>query len=275
MSAFPPGHVRCWTGRVFVLSMFALVLVGSVGENAWAQAVGDTARAAPTSVEPAGLDSLPGGALAPPYQAADSAAADTGAVERAYVEADSLSTFQRGGEQLQELFGHVFVRQDTTRIRSEYALRYLNRDEVLFVDDVVIYQRGDTLRADTVRYNRATEVGHARGHVRLTNGDVQVRAERATYYAEEKRSVFPDSVTLVDSSRVLRAHHGTYWSDEERAEFGGGVRLTEPGMTLFADSLTYYRREDRSIARGNVFLSRQGKRRGPRTDTTGRTYLFG
>ncbi len=196
------------------------------------------------------------------------------------MEADSLSTFQRGGERLQELFGNVFVRQDTTRLRSQYALRYLNRDELLFVDEVVIYERGDTLRADTVRYDRATEVGRARGRVRLTNGDVTVRSDRATYYAREKRSVFPDSVTLVDSSRVLRARRGTYWSDEERAEFGGGVRLTEPGTTLLSDSLTYYRAQDRSIARGDVFVDRRGDQEPPsdttaQPDAASRTYLFG
>jgi lipopolysaccharide export system protein LptA len=199
---------------------------------------------------------------------------DTGEIDRAYVNADSLSTFQRGGERLQEMFGDVFVRQDTTRVRSQYALRYFNRDEVLFVDDVVMYERGDTLRADTVRYNRATEVGRARSNVRLTNGDVDVRSDRAIYYDTEKRSVFPDSVVLVDSNRVLRAPFGTYWSDEQRAEFGGGVRLTEPGTTLLSDSLTYYREQERSIARGNVFVDRRGEE-GAQTDTTSRTYLFG
>ncbi len=262
-------------GRVLVLTLLGLGLLCGGGMKARAQAVDDTSR--PSGVEPAAPDSLPtGGDLTPSLQTGDggSAPSDTGDDERTYVEADSLSTLQRGGERVQEMFGSVFVRQDTTRLRSAYALRYLNRDEVLFVDDVVIYERGDTLRADTVRYDRDAEVGYARGHVRLTNGDVAVRADRATYYDSEKRSVFPDSVVLVDSNRVLRARHGTYWSDEERAEFGGGVRLTEPGTTLLSDSLTYYRARDRSIARGNVFVDRRGEEEA-QADTTSRTFLFG
>ena len=260
-------HLLRGSGRVCVLVTLGLVLMGL--PSVWAQEA-DTAQTEPTAVEPAGLDSLPTGDLGPPLRAP----VDTSDTDRAYVNADSLSTYQRGGERLQEMFGNVFVRQDTTRLRSDYALRYLNRDELLFVDNVVIYERGDTLRADTVRYDRATEVGHARGNVQLTNGDVLVRSDRATYYAQEKRSVFPDSVTLVDSNRVLRARHGTYWSDEERAEFGGGVKLTEPGTTLFSDSLTYFRPQDRSIARGNVFVDRRGEEAAVR-DTTSRTYLFG
>ncbi len=267
--------LRCRLGRVLAVSMLGLVLAGGLGMQARAQQVGDTSRTSPTGVEPAGVDSLPEGDLTPSLQGAGPApSSDTGDAERTFVQADSLSTQQRGGQQIQELFGNVFVRQDTTRLRSQYALRYLDRDEILFVDDVVIYERGDTLRADSVRYDRATEVGHARGNVRLTDGDADVQSKRATYYSADKRSVFPDSVVLVDSNRVLRAQYGTYWSDGARAEFGGAVRLTEPGTTLLSDSLTYYRDRDRSIARGNVFVDRR-EESGAQADTTSRTYLFG
>lgn len=212
--------------------------------------------------------------------------------EKALVSADSLSALVREGERLQELFDNVSVKQDTTRLRSNFALRYLERDQLLFTGDVVIYERGDTLQADTVRYNKQTKVGYARGNVRLTDGEVVVRSRRATYYTEEKRSVFPDSVTLVDSNRVLRAQSGTYWSDERRADFQGRVRLTDPETYLESDSLTYFRDEDRSIAKGRVFIRREeteedttGRQRpdslggdSTRTaarDTTDRTYLFG
>jgi lipopolysaccharide export system protein LptA len=205
---------------------------------------------------------------------ADTAEADR-TDERAVVNADSLSALVRDGVRLQELFGNVKVRQDTTRLRSKYALRYLNRDEFLFTGDVVIYERGDTLRADTVRYNKRTKVGRAWSNVRLTDGEVVVRAPRATYYTQEKRSVFPDSVTLIDSTRVLRAQSGTYWSDARRAEFQGHVRLDDPETHLAADSLTYYRDQERSIATGEVFIRRVGTDAEAPTDTTARTYLFG
>lgn len=202
-------------------------------------------------------------------------AAPAGADDRALVNADSLSALERNGTRIQELFGDVRVRQDTTRLRSNYALRYLNRDEFLFTGDVVIYERGDTLRADTVLYNKRTKVGRARSNVRLTDGEVVVRAPRATYYTDEKRAVFPDSVTLIDSSRVLRAQSGTYWSEARRAEFQGHVRLDDAETHLEADSLTYYRDRERSIARGSVFIRRVRAEAGAPDDTTARTYLFG
>ncbi|WP_263786476.1 OstA-like protein [Salinibacter grassmerensis] len=265
-------HRMCrFLGRALLMAAIGIVWVGG-GAEVWAQVEDDTSRAAPTGVEPAELDSLPTGGAVPPTPAPP--ASDTSDRSRALVSADSLSTLSRDEERVQDLFGNVFVRQDTTRLRSDYARRYLSRSDILFTDNVVIYERGDTLRADTVRYDRATEVGYAHGNVRLTNGEVNVRADSARYYASEKRSVFPDSVVLVDSNRVLRAQRGTYWSDEARAEFGGRVRLTEPGTTLLSDSLTYYRDRDRSVAYGNVFIDRRGDDEAD-ADTTARTYLFG
>ncbi len=266
-----PFDHRMWhlLGRALLVATVGIAWMGG-GTEAWAQAEDDTSRAAPTGVEPAGLDSLPTGETVPPPTPVQPAS-DTSDPPRAFVNADSLI---RREKRVQDLYGDVFVRQDLTRLRSDYARRYLSRSELLFTDNVVIYERGDTLRADTVRYDRATEVGYARGNVRLTNGEVNVRADSARYFASEKRSVFPDSVVLVDGDRVLRAQRGTYWSDEGRAEFGGRVRLTEPGTTLLSDSLTYYRDRDRSVAYGNVFIDRRGDD-GADADTTARTYLFG
>lgn len=222
-------------------------------------------RDAPTPPEAAPLDRV---------EADEETSEDTSESGRAIVNADSLSATEREGLRVQELFNDVSVKQDTTRLHSEYALRYLTQNELVFTGDVVIYERGDTLQADTVRYNKGSKVGRAFGNVRLTDGEVDVYAPRATYYTREKRTVFPDSVTLVDSSRTLTAAGGTYWSDEQRADFQGNVQLTDPDTYLEADSLTYFRPEERSIARSNVFIRRSGEE-GSAADTTARSYLFG
>lgn len=246
-------------------------LLGGGCSAAYGQERGDTTQ----------VDTLRQENVVPPPAPPDSvrtedvAATDTSEPGRTIVNADSLSAIERDGERLQELFENVNVRQDTTRLQSEYGLRSLDRDEILFAGDVVIFERGDTLRADTVWYNRRTKVGRARSNVRLTDGEVVVRAPRATYYTDEKRSVFPDSVTLIDSSQVLRAREGTYWSDERRAAFRGNVQLTDPESVLEADSLTYFRDEERSIATGRVFSKRVEGGEDAAADTSSITYLFG
>lgn len=248
-----------WRYRLRLIGLCLAVLVGGGGGQAL---YGQVPGAAPADAGGGAPDTTITGS-------------DAGTDDRAIVEADSLSALTRRGMRLQELFDNVQVRQDSTRLRSDFALRYLERDELLFTGNVVIYERGDTLRADTVRYNKRTKVGRARSNVRLTDGDVVARAPRATYYTEEKRSVFPDSVVLVDSTRVLQARSGTYWSNERRAEFQGNVRLTDPETHMTADSLTYYRDRERSIARGRVSIRRVGQDEDAPDDTTTRTYLFG
>lgn len=247
-------RVACWG------AILALLWIG--GGPAYAQVDDTTDSGAQRELDvtpPAPLDSV---------QADSGSAPDTSSREKALVTADSLSALVRQGERLQELFSNVDVKQDTTRLRSNYALRYLERDELLFTGDVVIFERGDTLRADTVWYNKKTKVGRAYSNVRLTDGEVLVRAPQAIYYTDEKRSVFPDSVTLIDSARVLRAQEGTYWSNDRRADFSGNVHLTDPNTHLEADSLTYFRDQERSIASGSVFIRRVDTKKRRSVDST-------
>lgn len=200
---------------------------------------------------------------------------DTASASRAYVDADSLSAFTRNAERLQELMGDVLVRQDSTRVRSRRALRFMERSETVFTDQVRIVERGDTLWADTVRYDQRRKIGYARGNVRLSDGDVTVLAPRADYYNDEKYAVFPDTITLVDSSRTLRASAGEYFSDAKRAEFYGHVRLNDDETRIRSDSLTYYRADSVSLAYGNVFIKRGPQEPSATGEQRERTYLFG
>lgn len=220
-------QVRCKAGgmRVVVLGMAIMVLTGSF---------------------------LPGEARA---QQTDPAASDT-TRSRAYVEADSLSAQIIDDERVQELIGDVFVKQDSTELRSEKAFRYLDRDEFLFLRAVEIVEGPDTLRADTVRYERRNDLGFAFGNVELTDGDVEVRSSEAIYFFDERRAVFEQAVELEDSTAVLRSERGTYLSPERRADFAGNVTLDDPASWLEADSLSYYRDRRRSEAFGHVFIDR-------------------
>ena len=247
----------------------------------------------------AGIDSLrlPSDTLRPPRPTADvlppsntRSAADEQAPQRAFVNADSLRAFTRGAERLQDLVGNVFIRQDSTRLRSNRALRYLQRDSILFSGNVRLFERGDSLYADTLRYNRRLDFGRATGNVQLTDGRVTVFAPSASYDANAKRAVFPDSIILVDSARVLRASAGVYQSDKHRADFYGNVRMTErrrgqPDTAqvvrdslrtyMEADSTIYFRDTDVMDAWGDVFIERHGGANDPDVSETDRTYLLG
>ena len=247
--------------------------------------------AAVALVTSAGLLGVPHGS-APPTPAStvqrgvtadttESDTVDTGAStdtteRRANVAADSLVATMIDSLRVQRLYGNVQVDQDSTRIRSERAVRFLQAREYLFTGNVVIFERGDTLTADSVRYDETRKVGTARGNVRLTDGDLSVRAPSGRYFTEEKRSVFQEGVTLVDSASTLTSNAGEYFSDAERAEFYSDVRFEDANTYLEADSVTYFRSTGNTIARSRVFIRRKGgDASAASADTTTRTFLFG
>ena len=200
---------------------------------------------------------------------------DTVRTHEVEVSANLLQGDVVNGERIRRLSGDVRLRQEDTRLWARNAIQYLDRREILFTGDVLVVERGDTLRADTVLYNSRLKTGQARGRVRLSDGDVLVRAPSGLYFTREKRAQFTAGVTLVDSSAVLRSAGGQYWSDEKRAEFYGDVRLDETRTHLEADSVTYFRETDISIARGHVFIERLGEQDDEETDSLARTLLFG
>ncbi len=154
------------------------------------------------------------------------------------------------------LTGAVHLKQGMTDLHSDEATEYSETEDILFVGNVRITERGDTLTADRVRYNKRTKTGVALGNVHLSDGSVVVSAPSATYFADEKRAVFEEGVTLADSASVLTSRRGAYWSDEKRAEFYEDVRLTGDRTYLEADSITFFREDEISIARGDVFIER-------------------
>lgn len=189
--------------------------------------------------------------------------------------ADLAERVEVDGEFIRRLTGNVYVQHDSTSLWSNRAFEYKGGDEYLFLHDVLIVDQGDTLRADTVYYEKINKLGRARGNVSLTDGDVTVLAPSGWYYTDEKRAEFREGITLLDSLSELTSLTGIYWTDEKRAEVEGNVLLNSERTRLSADSLTYYRETEVSVARGNVFIERWGSVEEAEADSSIRTQLYG
>lgn len=203
------------------------------------------------------------------------AARDTVQTREVIIGADLLEREVVDGENVRRLVGNVMLQQEDTRLWARRATQFPNRRDILFTGEVLVVERGDSLRADSVFYNERTKVGRARGNVRLSDGDVIVYAPSGLYFTREKRARFTEGVTLIDSSATLRSHEGEYWSDDKRAEFYGDVVLDEDRTHLEADSVSYFRETDVSIARGRVFIEHLGEEEEAEADSLSRTLLFG
>ncbi|WP_420454891.1 OstA-like protein [Rubrivirga sp.] len=211
---------------------------------------------------------------------------------------------------VRRLVGDVRLRQDTTFLRSDRAVYYESRGEVVMDGAVRILSGRDTLTAAAVTYDSNTKTAVASGAVRLGDGESVVLAPTATYdsraeiaaftgggrilhrgavltsaegtYSSARRvAEFAGPVTLEDSSGVLTAARGTYDADVRRADFAGDVRLRRPDAALDADSVVYFRRTERARAYGRVVLQRVGddgaveRAADAPADSSRRTLLFG
>lgn len=221
--------------------------------------------------------------------------------DRVEVTTDTLGT-------VRELEGNVRLRQDTTLLRSQRAVYYETRGEVVLDGTVQIVSGRDTLTASTVTYNSNTKTAVAVGSVRLGDGESVLRAPTATYdsraevstfegggridhrgavltspsgtYSSARRfAAFDGPVRLEDSTGVLTAARGTYDAQVRRADFVGDVYLRRPDASLDADSVVYFRRTERARAYGRVALERIGegvpRQASAPPDSSRRTLLFG
>ncbi len=167
---------------------------------------------------------------------------------------DSLRVRVIEGRTVAEWLRPVFRQED-------FVLRARNGfDEgngfIRFWGDVEIVEKGDTIRADRVRYQRDERIGEAEGNVHLFDGDVDLRAPFGRYFSEEEITIFDRGVVYEDSASVLTAEWARYLSEENRAEFARNVVLTQQDMVLHADSVLHLRESEESRAWGSIAAER-------------------
>jgi lipopolysaccharide export system protein LptA len=190
--------------------------------------------------------------LAPPVAArqVDASAPGGNRTEEVEISADSLSFRRIGGLEIVDMIG-AYLTQGDTALRSDFATDEGN-GFVTFRGNVVITELGDTVRADHIRYEKATKVGIARGNLRISDGEVVLTAPSGRWYSREKQTHFDEGVQFVDSLSVLTAERGIYQTELERAEFSGGIRLHREDTDVWADSVRYDRPTQESWASGRV-----------------------
>ena len=180
------------------------------------------------------------------------AAQDTGEGETRELEVafDSLRVRVIDGRTVAEWL-HPVLRQEDFQLRARNGYDEGN-GFIRFWGDVEIIEKGDTIRAERVRYQRDEKIGEADGNVRLTDGEVHLEAPSAMYYSNEERTVFNAGVVYRDSSATLTAERATYLSADNRAEFAGHVLLTQDDMEVHADSVLHLRETEESRAWGRI-----------------------
>ncbi len=129
------------------------------------------------------------------------------------------------GEDVREVRGDVHIYQDDIIITCDVAVRYLKKNDVELIGNVV-------LKKDTV--------------VLFTD---------YAYYQANNKIVFSNAgILLNDGKNILSAKIGHYFIDEDRSEFEEDVLMFNNISHLTSDKLIYWNKDDQSLARGNVIV---------------------
>lgn len=137
--------------------------------------------------------------------------------------ADEFLGKRVNGEDLQELNGHVRLRQGNVRVWCDRAIRFLVRDEVELM-----------------------------GNVKVVRDTVTLTARHGRWFGNDRKAVCDGAVQLTTSHVVLTADFGDYFTEESRAIFRNHVVVKDASSTIFCDALTYYEKRRESIAVQNV-----------------------
>jgi lipopolysaccharide export system protein LptA len=149
----------------------------------------------------------------------------------------------------------AILSQDSTVVSADQLI-VEKENQYHLSGHVVISERGDTVRADIVRYDGNNKIGRASGNVILSDGASTLRSVSATYYSNEKRAEFLEGVEYSDSTTLLVSDRGAYRSEESIADFFGNVRLRQKDLYLEADSIHYERDPDLMQAFRRVVVDR-------------------
>ena len=159
---------------------------------------------------------------------------DTSKVEILY--AENLVGRLEGDLRVKTLIGNVQLRQDDVEMRCDSAVIVGN--DVSAYGDVII-QQGDSVQifADSAYYFGDERKSILIGETVLTDGKATLYTERLDYDMNTKIAIYKSGAVLENENTKLYSERGYYYTQTNLAYFGGDVTIEDPEFSLKADTL--------------------------------------
>ncbi len=113
--------------------------------------------------------------------------------------ADELIGKIINGETVRELKGNVSFHQGNLKVKCNYAIQYISKNELELEGNVRMQQDSLTLRSDKAVYFSNKKTANCRQNVELIEGATTIRSEYATYDVDKKIAKFSQRVTIISS----------------------------------------------------------------------------
>lgn len=142
---------------------------------------------------------------------------------RLQYKADELSGTETEQGPIREYIGNVEIIQDDIRITCNYARQIISTNIAVLKGNVIVHQGNMIMKSDEMNYDGNLKIAKS---IRL--------------------------LEIIDDGTYLRANRGTYYVNEKKADFIGNVLIENDTTVIVSDQLIFYRETDISLAKGNA-----------------------
>ena len=158
----------------------------------------------------------------------------------AQIEADALEQVVINGQKVRKFTGNVVVKQKGQTLRSQEAYQYTETNRTVFMGGVRIEQgEGQLITGDSLIIQGKSRVAHIRGNVNYNEGTRSLTTQALDYDMESGNASYTTGGTINDNGTVLVSKRGIYNKATGKMHFRGDVKMTNPEMNMLTDSLDY------------------------------------
>lgn len=139
------------------------------------------------------------------------------------------------------IIGRVALRHEGVMMYADSAYRYMDRNAFDAFGRIHIEQ-GDSidLYGDTLKYDGETGMAILLGRVRMIDPQVSLETTYITYDIRKKVANYPDSAnTKSKDNNYLRSKKGSYFAEEKKFVFTENVTIENPKYTVKSDTMHF------------------------------------
>ena len=168
------------------------------------------------------------------------------AAEISIEHADELR-FNRREEGYQRLIGNVILKQDSTYLYCDSAHFYNEVNRAIAYSNVKMVSDSSTLTCLELTYNGNTKQGIAMGSVVLQSRNSNLFTDTLYFDRATNEAFFNCYGALHREGSRITAIRGSYFMDDDRAEFADSVRIVDGTTRVQTDSLIHYSEKRRTF----------------------------
>ncbi len=174
------------------------------------------------------------------------------------IESDSTNYFDK--RNYAEALGNVFINQDDSiDIYSNEAFYYGNTEKTILTGEVALLKDFYSLQTEKLNYDLRTKVATYNTGGELADTSSTLTSKRGTFYVNDDRAVFKDSVVLVTPTQRIETDKLTYSLNDKWAFFEGPTTIYEEEQVIKTTKGKYNTETGEAILQSPSEIFRDGQ----------------